>query len=381
MEYRVSDNLREDFLRRGFTRRHLGRLATVISAGATLPFFGEAALAQSRASDGVSGLVKINSNENPLGPCEAAVAAVQQITRQCGYYLHQTGRSVARTFAELEDLRPDYVRAYAGSSDPLFRTVAAYASPARGLVTADTTFEAAGRVAEFLGAKVTTVPLRQDWSHDVNAMLKTDTQAGLFYVCNPNNPSGTLTSREDIENLVDHVPTGAIVLLDEAYIHYPGIEDSLGLVRRDKDVIVLRTFSKIYGMAGLRCGFAVGRPDLLERIQPFGTGFLPATGMVAGEASLRDKDVVLERRRLFRGIREDVYEFLDKQGIGYVPGVANFFMLDAKKDARTLVNAMREQNVLIGRVWPAWPRHARVTIGTKSEMEVFKKALLKAMAH
>src|SRR5207302_7964906 len=117
--------------------------------------------------------------------------------------------------------------------------------------------------AEAVGAHVVKVPLTRTYAHDIKAMLAAGSDAGMFYVCTPNNPTGTLTPHSEIEHLLEHKPSGSVVMVDEAYIHFAGAPSTLGLVKAGKDLIVLRTFSKIYGMAGLRCGFAIARPDLL----------------------------------------------------------------------------------------------------------------------
>src|SRR3989338_2039822 len=126
-------------------------------------------------------------------------------------------------------------------------------------------------------AKVVKAPLTADCAHDVKAMVAADAQAGVIYICNPNNPTGTLTTKQDIVWALENKPAGAILLVDEAYIHLTDEPDTLDLVAQGKDLIVLRTFSKIYGMAGIRCGFAVGRPDLLAKLKPFGQNAMPIT--------------------------------------------------------------------------------------------------------
>ena len=159
------------------------------------------------------------------------------------------------------------------------------------------------------------VPLRKDYAHDVHAMAQADPDAGLIYVCNPNNPTGSITPKEDIEYLVAHKPKDAIVLLDEAYIHLSKTaEPASALVAADKDVIILRTFSKLYGMAGLRAGAALGRPDLIAKLRGYGAGALPVTGMVGATASLKVKGLVAERRQTIADIREETAEWLDKRG-------------------------------------------------------------------
>jgi len=191
--------------------------------------------------------------------------------------------------------------------------------------------------------------------------------------------TGTITPRADIEWTLANKPEDTVLLLDEAYIHLS--EEPMGsdLVAMDKDVIILRTFSKLYGMAGLRAGAAIGRPDLIGKLRSYGAGALPLTGMVGATASLKSETLVPERRKMIKDIREEVFAFLQKNNIAFVPSVGNCFMLDAKAPARRLVNAMQKEKVFIGRVWPAWPAHARISVGTKEEMAKFKTALLKVM--
>ena len=129
----------------------------------------------------------------------------------------------------------------------------------------------------------------------------------------------------------------------------------------DKDIIILRTFSKLYGMAGLRAGAAMGRPDLVMKLRSYGAGALPVTGIVGATASLKVKTLVPERRKIIKDVRDDVFSFLEKNNIAYVPSVSNCFMLDAKRPAKRLVAALTKEKVYIGRVWPAMPMHARVT--------------------
>jgi histidinol-phosphate/aromatic aminotransferase/cobyric acid decarboxylase-like protein len=168
--------------------------------------------------------------------------------------------------------------------------------------------------------------------------------------------------------------------MDEAYTHVSDARLRHDLVAAGKDVIILRTFSKIYGMAGLRAGAALARPDLLARIRPYSSGALPITAMVAATASLKSAELVGARRKLIAEIRADVFGFLDQHGFDYVPSVSNKFMLDVKRPGGEVILALRQEKIYIGRVWPSWPTHVRVTIGTAEEMDKFKRALLKVMA-
>src|SRR5260370_5115040 len=153
--------------------------------------------------------------------------------------------------------------------------------------------------ATAVGAKVVKVPLTKSYAHDVKAMLVAAPEAGVFYVCSPNNPTGTLTRHADIESLVENKPKASVVLVDEAYIHLADAVSVMDLVKAGKDVILLRTFSKIYGMAGLRCGAAFARPDLLDKIEDYGGwNFMPITALAAPSASLKDAQLVTDRKRI-----------------------------------------------------------------------------------
>lgn len=371
----------KEFSKRGFSRRSFGRLATVLAAGSTLPFYNESALAQFSKVDNVpADAVMINANENPLGPCKEALEAVHRIAANGGRYMYAETDKVQKLLAGQEGLNLDYVRIYPGSSAPLHQAVLAFTSPERALVVADPSYEAGERAARFIGSKVVRVPLTKDYSHDVKAMVKAAPEAGLFYICNPNNPTGTLTSKSDIEWLVANKPKGSVVMIDEAYTHIAGAPFNTDLVAADKDVIVLRTFSKIYGMAGLRAGAAIARPDLIGKLAGYGAGMLPITGMAAATASLENKTLVPERRKRIGAVREDTLAFLERNKFHYVPSVSNCFMVDTGRPGNDVVLAMRRENVYIGRVWPVWPTYVRVTVGTPEEMSKFKTAFLKVMA-
>jgi histidinol-phosphate aminotransferase len=209
-------------------------------------------------------------------------------------------------------------------------------------------------------------------------MVAADPNAGLFYLCNPNNPTGTVTPKEDIAWLMENKPKDSMLLLDEAYIHFSTAEMGSPWVAQGKDVIVLRTFSKAYGMAGLRMGMALARPDLLEKMAPYGAGsFLPMTGVVAATASIKSARLVAERRAANAKTREMVFNFLEEKKFSYVPSTTNFFMLEANRPGKELAAAMMKEKVMIGRTWPAWPTKSRVTIGSMEEMKRFQAALLK----
>ena len=383
MKQILDSTQRRELTHRGFSRRDFGRLAALLTAGSALPFYNEFALAQ-----GLSAFpklppdaIRLNANENPMGPCPEAAEAIHKVVQRGGRYMYEETFAFVRLLAELEGLPREYLLPFAGSSDPLHRAVLAFTSPGRSFVVADPGYEAGERAAKFIGARTVKVPLRKDASHDAPAMAKADPAAGLIYVCNPNNPTGSITRKEDIEYLVANKPEGAVVLLDEAYIHIStNAEPGTPLVAANKDVVILRTFSKLYGMAGLRAGAAMGRPDLLQKIKGFGAGALPVTGMVGAIASLKVKDLVPNRRKIIADIRDETIEWLDKKGYSVLPSEANMIMIDVQRPGQAFHQAMLErEKVAIGRVWPSMPNHVRVTIGTRDEMARFRTAFNRVM--
>jgi histidinol-phosphate aminotransferase len=247
-------------------------------------------------------------------------------------------------------------------------------------VVADPGYEAGAVAADAIGAKVLRVPLTKGYAHDVQAMASASDNAGVIYVCNPNNPTGTLTPPEEIAWLVEHKPRGSIVLIDEAYIQIAGAPTCSEMVKQGKDVVVLRTFSKIYGLAGLRAGAVLARPDLLRQMGQFNAGALPSAAMAAATASLKSANLVSARRQTIAKLRENCLDFLKSHQFDVVPSVSNKFMVDVKRPATEVVQALRQEKVYIGRVWPIWPTFCRVTVGTQAEMEKFQTAFLKVTA-
>lgn len=366
----------------GFSRRSFLNLAVAASATVACgTIFTESLLARAGDKAYPKGSVVINSNENPLGPSQSAREAIIGIIANGGRYSDWLTDDLIAIFAGQEGLSADQVTAYPGSSEPLHYSVMAFTSAGKSYVTADPGYEAGMRAADEIGARVVKVPLAKDFSHDVKAMLAAAPDAGLFYICTPNNPTGTLTSHSDIEYIVEYKPKGSVVLVDEAYIHFAdGATSAIDLVKAGKDVVVLRTFSKIYGMAGLRCGFAIGRPDLVKKLHAFqGWNAMPITAVVAAQASLKDAALVPERKRINAAARENVFEWLRRNGYSFIPSQSNCFMLDTRRDGKQVLAALRQQNVYVGRIWPVLPTYVRVTVGTQAEMDAFQIAFHSVM--
>lgn len=367
-----------------FSRRSFLHLSAAASAAATFRVWTEPALAAAARrhhSPHAPGAVVIDSNENPLGPSESAREAMARIIPHGGRYSDELTEELVNTFAQLEGLDPAYVSATVGSTPPLALSVLAFASAQRPYVTGDPGFELGMMTAQNNGRRVVKVPLTKTHAHDVKEMLNGAPDGGLFYICNPNNPTGTLTPHADIEYLVANKPAGSVVLVDEAYIHFSETAQSaVDLVKSGKDVVVLRTFSKVYGMAGIRCGLLIARPDLGKRVLDLGGfNFMPITAVVAATTSLRDPALVSERRRINADVRQQTFQWLDRNGFAYIPSESNCFMVDVKRPGQQVREAMAKENVLIGRIWPSMPTWVRITVGTQEEMLKFQAAFQKVM--
>jgi histidinol-phosphate aminotransferase len=369
----------DELAQRGFTRRQMFRIAALVGASTALPWSSERALAQlSDAGKLPDDAVKINANEFPEGPSARALEALAEVARKGNRYQYPETNGLVEAAAKLEGLKPEHFSVYPGSSLALHHAVISYTGSKRALVVAEPGYEAAAHAAEFIGAKVVRVPLRKDGAHDLPAMLAAakSQPVGLFYVCNPNNPTGTVTPRAEIDALVAKKPSDSVVLLDEAYIHFCDEPPGVDFVRAGKDVVVLRTFSKIYGMAGLRAGFALAHPELLARMTGWNTGALPVTAMAAAHTMLGEPELIAARKRGNAARRADLMQFLQTRGFAFTPSVSNNLMVDARIPTQQVIDGLKKQNVWVGRPWPVWPTHVRVTIGSEGDMKRFKSAFL-----
>ncbi len=326
----LSLKVKNELLDRGYTRRNIAQIA--LGAAAVLPFFHEFAFAQDAQPGSLArggsdprrfapDVVRITSNENPMGPSKEALEAIAQVApRAWRYGPLGDNNDFLDLIASTEGVKPHYVTPYPGSGPALANLVPAFASPTRSWVMATPGY--GNGASRSIGNKVVQVPLRKDYSHDVEAMISADPNAGAYYICNPNNPTGTLTPRKDFEYILANKKKDAVLVIDEAYIHFSGRDNmSTDLVKADKDVIVLRTFSKIYGMAGLRGGMAYGRPDLLAQLAKFGrTGNLSVATMAGAAASLKVETALMkERIAINKRNRDLAFEHIDKIGASYIP--------------------------------------------------------------
>lgn len=332
--------------------------------------------ASPHAIAGAPSPIRLNSNENPHGPSAASMRAVERALRgDASRYPRGPEGALADAVAAAHGVKVEQVLLGAGSGEILRTAVFAFTGPAKALVTAAPSFEDPVRHADLLGTPVRAVPVDAGLGLDLDAMAAQCAGAGLVFLCNPNNPTGTVHPASAVRDFVAAVrrrAPEAYVLVDEAYHEFaedPGYASALPLALEDARVVVTRTFSKVYGLAGLRVGYAVGAaPTIaLMRRQRLGNS-VNALGAAAALAVLGDPAFAAEQVRLNREAREWARGELARAGFASRPSHANFVMVDIGRDARAFQQACQARGVLVGRPFPPLATHARISVGTMDEM-------------
>ncbi|HEY2625895.1 MAG TPA: aminotransferase class I/II-fold pyridoxal phosphate-dependent enzyme [Candidatus Udaeobacter sp.] len=339
---------------------------------------------QPQHATGTAGSVRLSANENPYGPSAKAHEAMKNAHSTCNRYPDEANDVLIDKIAKINNVNREQVVLGDGSSEILKLCAETFTGPTQGkLIAADPTFEAILEYANANGAEVVKVPLTSSFSHDLSKMSGT-ARGGLIYICNPNNPTASITPKNDLREFIANAPRETMILVDEAYFHYadsPDYESMIPLVKDHPNLIVARTFSKIYGMAGLRCGYCVAQPETIKRIHPFQMwDSVNIMALAAASASLGDPDQVPNGQRLNSEAKSFATSELDKMGYKTIPSQANFIMFDCKRPVVPLIQALKQRNVHVGRLFPALPNHMRLTIGKKSEMETFLAAFRQAVA-
>ena len=364
--------------RRGFARAAAG--------GAAVRMLTEAAYAQ-RAAVRLSGLpadmVWLNANENPAGPPRAAVEAATAALPQAWRYHFQEIPALYEAVAASEGLSSAQVIVGSGSTEVLNMAVAAFTSPSRPLVAMHPTFEGPIEAARALGRPVVRVPLSAAYAADVRRMAAEAAKAGggMLYLCNPNNPTGAITPAEEMEWLAANLPRDTVLVVDEAYIHFgdsPRLRTALDAVRQGRNVLVARTFSKIYGMAGMRAGFGCAKPELIGAMLGFRNNVISYVTSRAVVAALAEAaTLVPQRRAALARTRAALFEWLRQRGLRYIDSQANFLMIDVGRPAAEFIPQMARLGVAPGRPFPPLDNMLRVTIGTDSDMLRFREVFWK----
>jgi histidinol-phosphate aminotransferase len=344
---------------------------------------------RARARLAAPAAIRLDSNENPNGPGAAVLDAVRAMFGETPRYPDVQSADLATTIARHFNVTPDNVLTGCGSGEVLRMSVYAFTSPERALVTAAPSFEDPVKHAAITRAPVREVPVDGSLRLDLARMLDQTQNAGLVFLCNPNNPTATVHGFAAVRDFITEVNRRApqcVILVDEAYHEYvddPSYGTAVPLAMENPRVIAVRTFSKVFGMAGLRLGYAIGQKDTLAEMRkhrlPNNINVLSAA---AGSAALPDSAHLERERQLNHAARE--YTVKAFESMGYKPGASstNFIMVPIARDAKAFKDACAKQGVLVGRAFPPLTTHARISIGTMDEMQkavaVFQQVLSSA---
>lgn len=332
---------------------------------------------------GLKEVIKIASNENPLGPSPKALAAIKKNLASINRYPDSQGFYLKRKLAKFLNVEPTNIVLGNGSDELIDIIIKTFVEEDEHIITADFTFLEYKIISHVKGRTVITVPLKY-FKYDLDAIReKVDKKTKIIFISNPNNPTGTYVTKYEIEEFIRGLPESVLLVLDEAYDTFIDVDDfpnSLSYIR-NKNVVVLKTFSKAYGLAGLRVGYAVARPEFASYMeiarQPFNVNLL---AQVAAIAALDDKKFLRKTRNTILEGKNYLYDCLNKLGIAYVPSVANFILIDVGRDGLGLFKEMLKFGVIVRDMKQYGLKNfIRVTIGTKKENERFIKVLKKIL--
>lgn len=320
---------------------------------------------------------RLSANENPWGPSKKAVAAIAQSAVNGNRYVYNSSREMEELLAKKEGVTPEHILLSAGSTDILEKIAFALCMKGGNVVSADPSYLSLVRTAQSIGATWKNIPLTSDYAHDLDAMEKeVDGETKIVYICNPNNPTGTLTSIDKIKSFCKQVSSKVPVFIDEAYLELldnPESQTAVGLVSEGYDVIVCRTFSKIHGMAGLRVGYMVANPERIKMIKKLVRTEmgLCVTSLQGAMASLADTEFQNFTRENTKVSREFTFKALQKANMNPIPSVTNFILFPIPVKPKELLDKLVEKGVGIRGFEINGKNYARVSMGTMDEMKLF----------
>lgn len=333
---------------------------------------------------GLKDAVKLASNENLFGPSPMALQAIQEALVKINFYPDANCFYLKNDLAEHLGVKPENLIIGNGSDELLKMIAETFVCEGDEAVMAWPSFVEYVFTTRLMAGKCVQVPLR-DYTHDLKAMAAAiNPRTRLVFICNPNNPTGTMVSKSEVEEFLASIPDDVVVIMDEAYREYVSRDDypdSLELIRQGYNVIALRTFSKIYGLAGIRVGYGIAREDLIAHIsrvkEPFNVNSLAQVG---ARACLRDREHVARVKEETMAGREYLYRELTDLGLSYVPTETNFLLVDTGRDSRQVFQALLREGVIVrsGDIF-GLPAHVRVTIGGEEENRRFVEALARVL--
>jgi histidinol-phosphate aminotransferase len=329
---------------------------------------------------GLSDIIKMASNENPLGPSSLAVEAMKAAMEQIHLYPDAECYELRKAVAESLNISPDHLIFGNGGEEIITLIGKAFINEGDPCVISRDVYDAYETIVRIMGGTIYYSDLVEHCVDLKDMLKKTDETTKLVFICNPMNPTGTIVSRQELEHFLENIPSKTLVVLDEAYFHFASdrnYPNGIDYVRQGKNMIVLRTFSKVYGLGGIRIGYGVAGPELIQYLrrvkEPFNVNMLAQVGALA---ALRDEDHVNKTLHVIRTEKTFLYDELHAMGIEFVPSEANFVLIDVGMDARVLFQQMLRRGVIVrpGDIWNL-PNFIRLTIGTREQNLRFIKAL------
>jgi histidinol-phosphate aminotransferase len=360
-------------------RQFAGRVGAAVGAVLVAPEIMRT-VADARQPRGAESAIQLNANENPYGPSEKAREAMTRSQAVAARYPDAYESLMVEEIAKLHGVRPENVVLGCGSGEILRMADMAFLTTGKNVVVAEPTFEAVLQYARVARGEGIKVPQTADFRHDLPAMAAAcNANTALVYICNPNNPTGTIVSRDEMAAFISAAPKSAVLLIDEAYHHFvedPKYASAFDWMGKAPNVVVVRTFSKIYGMAGMRLGYAVGSKENISAMRAHATASNSnAAVLEAALASMADPNHVPRYKKMMNDTRHWLCAELKKDGRRYIPSETNFVMIDVGGDVRPVIEAFRKKNILVGRKFPSMPNWLRISIGTQKEMDLFVAGL------
>jgi len=361
-------------------------LKTVGLSGSFAILAGLDALSMDYAPEtlGNSSIARLNANENPYGPSKK----VRDILKNsfdiaCRYPFSVLG-DLVQLLAEKEGVTKDHIVVCGGSTEGLKAAGLLYGKDGREVISADPTFQSLMRYSENFMAKVHRVPVNEFLEHDLDQMgRKVNNKTGLIYLCNPNNPTGTIINKDLLKDFCTSFDKQTVIFSDEAYYDFitvPDYPSMVSLVKEERNVIVSKTFSKVYGMAGLRIGYLIAKPEIAGKLK---AGIMAMTNTLAIEAAkeaIKDDDFYKFSILKNAEAKASIYKVLDEIGLEYVKSHTNFVFFKTGRPIAQMIEAMKREQVIIGRPFPPMLNWARVSTGTTEQMAQFSIALKKVMS-
>ncbi|MBN7816381.1 histidinol-phosphate aminotransferase family protein [Algoriphagus sp. YJ13C] len=331
-------------------------------------------------------VARLNANENPYGPAPQVVKAIAEAASTGNRYGHGDAATLIAMIAEKEGVTPDHIMLGPGSTDLLEKVAITRFKNGGNIIAADPSYMSLINTAEAMGGTWKPVPLTADYAHDLDGMEKAiDSDTKLVYVCNPNNPTGSITNTADLKKFCATASEKTPIFVDEAYLEFldnPMSQSMVGLVAEGKDVIVARTFSKIHGMAGLRIGYIVATPERIESITSMvrSTMGLCVTSLKGAIASMKQDSFMAECRGYNSECRKFTHDAITSLGYDIIPSYTSFMIFPISMNGKQFMKSMYDSGVGI-RVFNIQDKDwCRVSMGTKTEMEIFVETFKKVTA-